>query len=370
MRRRTFVGALAVGALAGSARGAAQEQASKPLRLGMAGLVHGHAGGFLGRYRDSKAIDLVGVAEADSAVAARYARQLRPYPGAKVFGSVDAMLDATKPEAVVAFTNTVDHLEVVAACARRKIPVMMEKPLATTVEQAQAIARLASEADIPVLVNYETTWYPSNHAAYALAHTQKALGEIRKVVIHDGHRGPKEIGCGPEFLGWLTDPVKNGAGAMFDFGCYGANLMTWLMDDARPLAVTAVAQRFKPEVYPNVDDEATIIVEYPGAQAIIQASWNWPFDRKDMEIYGRTGQVCTVALDNIRVRLAGSKAEETRPAPALVAPEDDFLGYLAAVVRGTIKPAGLSSLRNNVIVVEILDAARRSAATGQTVRLG
>src|SRR4029077_21200068 len=204
---------------------------------------------------------------------------------------------------------------------------------------------------IPVLVNYETTWYPSNHAAYALARKAIALGEIRKVLVHDGHRGPKEIGVQPEFLAWLTDPDKNGAGALFDFGCYGANLMTWLMDDARPSSVTAVTQRIKPDIYRTVDDEATVILEYPGAQAIIQASWNWPFDRKDMEIYGRTGQVLTVGRDGLRVRLAG-KQEEIRQAPGLKSPEDDFLSYFAAVVRGDIKPSGLSSLRNNLIVVD------------------
>jgi predicted dehydrogenase len=277
------------------------------------------------------------------------------------------MLDRAKPEAVVAFTSTAGHLDVVEACAARKIPVMMEKPLACGVEQARAIERAASDAGIPVLVNYETTWYPSNHAAHALAR-EKALGEIRKVVVHDGHRGPKEIGVQPEFLDWLTDPERNGAGALFDFGCYGANLMTWLMDDARPTSVAAVTRQFKPEIYPKVDDEATIILEYPGAQAIIQASWNWPFDRKDLEVYGRTGQVLTVGQDGLRVRLA-EKAEEQRRAAPLHPPEDDFLRFFAAVVRGAIQPSGLSSLRNNLIVVEILDAARRSAATGRTVRL-
>ena len=100
-------------------------------------------------------------------------------------------------------------------------------------------------------MNYETTWYPANHAAYALAKAEKAVGAIRKVVVHAGHRGPKEIGVQPEFLAWLTDPEKNGAGALFDFGCYGANLMTWLMDDARPVSVTAVTQRIKPEIGPG-----------------------------------------------------------------------------------------------------------------------
>ena len=92
---------------------------------------------------------------------------------------------------------------------------------------------------------------------------RKAAGEIRKMVAMDGHKGPKEINVQPEFLDWLTDPVRNGGGALFDFGCYGANLMTWLMDNQRPLAVTAVTQQNKPAIYPRVDDEATILVEYP-----------------------------------------------------------------------------------------------------------
>jgi predicted dehydrogenase len=79
-------------------------------------------------------------------------------------------------------------------------------------ENAQAIAKAARQAKIQVLVNYETTWYPSNHAAYDLVR-QKAIGEIRKIVVHDGHQGPKEIGVGPEFLGWLTDPKLDGGGA-------------------------------------------------------------------------------------------------------------------------------------------------------------
>jgi predicted dehydrogenase len=359
MQRRAFLGTLAAAAACGAD--------VPPLRLGMAGLEHGHAAGFLNRYRDSRDITLVGIAEPDRDVAARYIQRARLDPSV-VYPSLEAMFEKAQPQAVVAFTSTAGHLAVVQACAARKVPVMMEKPLAVSSAQAQAIARASDEAGIAVLVNYETTWYPSNHAAYALAREAKALGEIRKVVVHDGHRGPQEIGVQPEFLAWLTDPEQNGAGALFDFGCYGANLMTWLMDDARPTSVTAVTQQIKPEVYPRVDDEATIILEYPRAQAILQASWNWPFDRKDMELYGRTGQVLTVGSNGLRVRLAG-KAEETRQAPALVPPADDFLRYFAAVVRGEIKPSGLSSLRNNLIVVEILDAARRSAAEGRTVRL-
>jgi predicted dehydrogenase len=216
-------------------------------------------------------------------------------------------------------------------------------------------------------VNYETTWYASNAAVHQLVR-DGALGDVRKVVVHDGHRGPQEIGVAPEFMAWLTDPDRNGAGALFDFGCYGADLMTWLMNGEVPTTVTAVTQQIKPQIYPRVDDEATIILTYPKVQAIIQASWNWPFDRKDMEVYGQTGYAITVARDQLRVRRAGGE-EEKVSAPPIPAPDDDSINYLRAVVLDGLKPQGLSSLETNVVVMEILDAARQSAATGKTVQL-
>ena len=214
----------------------------------------------------------------------------------------------------------------------------------------------------------ETSWYRSNHAAYDLVH-DKSLGEIRKVVVHDGHKGPKEIGVEPEFLAWLTDPKLNGGGALFDFGCYGADLMTWLMDGQRPQTVTAVTQQIKPEIYSRVDDEATIILTYPKAQAIVQASWNWPFDRKNMEVYGQTGSVITVKRDDIRLRRSQEKPEEQSAAKPVPAPYDNSISYLRAVILDGAKEDGLSSLATNVTVTEILDAARRSAREGKTVRL-
>jgi predicted dehydrogenase len=341
--------------------------AGKPLRVAIVGLVHGHVAGFLGPALKRNDIQIVGIVEPDQQLAHRYANQFKLDPQL-LFSDVEQMLTAAQPQAVLVYTDTRDHRRIVEAAARHRIPVMMEKPLAVSVEDALAIKRAADAGHIPVLVNYETTWYPSNTAVYQLVR-DGALGDIRKVVVHDGHKGPMEIGVEPEFLAWLTDPARNGAGALFDFGCYGADLMTWLMQGATPITVTAVTQQIKPEIYPRVDDEATVILTYPKAQAILQASWNWPFDRKDMEVYGETGEAITVRRDDLRVRRRGDDEERQQSAPALAAPYNDPISYLIAVVSGEIKPAGLSALDTNVIVVRILDAARESARTGRTIRL-
>lgn len=343
-----------------------QTGGSPPLRVAVAGLVHGHADGFLRTYLHRADVQIVGIAEPRRELFDRYAREFQLDPGL-YHAELEELVTATRPQAVLAYTTTADHRRVVEVAARHGVAVMMEKPLATGVEDAQAIERAARAAKITVLVNYETTWYPSNRAAFDLV-SDGSLGGVRKVVIHDGHEGPKEIGVGPEFLDWLRDPAKNGGGALFDFGCYGADLMTALMKNQRPLTVTAVTQRIKPEIYPLVDDEATIVLTYPQAQAIVQASWNWPFSRKDLEVYGATGYAITVGRDGLRLRRPHEAEEKTVTAAPLARPYDDPIVYLRAVLDG-LRPEGLSSLETNMVVTEILDAARRSAASGKTIRL-
>jgi predicted dehydrogenase len=343
------------------------QPAAPPVKLAIAGVAHGHIGRIVWLIQASSEVELVGVFDKDPAL---HAVMVERYglPKSLFFDDLDVMLDKTRPQAVAAFGTTADHPVVVEAAARRGIHVMMEKPLAVSNADAERIRQAAAKGKVHVIVNYETTWYPSHAAVWKVMKERKAGGEIRKMVAMDGHEGPKEIGVEPEFFDWLTDPVRNGAGALFDFGCYGANLMTWLMDNQRPLAVTAVTQRIKPAIYPRVDDEATILVEYPKAQGIIQASWNWPFGRKDLEVYGATGYAIATGGNSLRVRLPKEAERAETPEPRT--PEErDELAYFAAIVRGTTTPSGLSSLDNNLIVTEILDAARESARSGKTIRL-
>ncbi len=363
--RTTLVITMSVSLMGVSGR--AQDR-PQPVRVGVVGLVHTHVHGILGR-PDHGDIEIVGIAEADQNLARRYARQYG-FGMNIVYSTLEEMLQQTRPEAVTAFNAIYDHLEVVRVCAPRKIHVMVEKPLAVSLPHAREMAALARLHKIVLLTNYETTWYASNAEAYRLVQGN-ALGPLRKVVVHSGHSGPREIGVNAEFLEWLIDPKLNGGGAITDFGCYGANLITQLMNNERPQSVTGITQQVKPDIYPHVDDEATILIRYPKMQGIIQASWNWPFSRKDMEIYGASGYAICVDGTHMQVRLANDEVERTRVAPNIDPPLNDPFSLLASVVRGssTIRPSDLSSLENNLIVMEILEAAKQSAASGKTVNL-
>lgn len=344
-------------------------QETEPVRVAIVGLEHGHVAGFLDSLPKQTGVQLVGVVEADSALVTEYAQKYA-LDRKLFFADIDSMVAQQHPQALLVYTSIAQHRRVIEAGARHHLTVMVEKPLTISLADALAIRNTAKAAGIQVLVNYETTWYASNRAAYDDL-DQGKLGDLRKVVIHDGHQGPKEIGVQPEFLKWLTNPEQNGAGALFDFGCYGADLMTWLMHGEAPLSVTAVAQTDKPDIYPHVDDDATVILRYPHAQAVLMPSWNWPFSRKDMEVYGATGYVITVGPDRVRQRFGGQAEESQDTAPPLAPPQDSSMHYLAAVVRGQLVPKGdLTALDTNITVMQILDAARESARTGRTVKLG
>ena len=339
----------------------------KPLRVGVAGLVHTHVHWIL-RQASTADIEIVGIAEPNKALAERYLKQYN-LPMSILYPSLEEMLEKAKPEAVTAFNTIAGHLGVVEQCAPRGIHVMVEKPLAVSLDHAKKMKALAGKHNIHLLTNYETTWYATTQTSLEKAEAYE-LGELRKIVVHDGHQGPEEIGVNKEFLDWLTDPKYNGAGALTDFGCYGANLITALMKNERPVSVTAVTQTIKPDKYPRVDDEATIILTYPAAQGIIQASWNWTFSRKDMEVYGVTGYLKTIDGSHMNVRLQETAPERLLELDPLPAPFHDPFAYFAGVVRGEIQSDGdLSSLENNMIVMEILDAAMRSAKEGKRVSL-
>lgn len=345
----------------------AQEKA--PLRIAVAGLTHTHVHWILGR-ADRGDIRIVGIVEPNKDLARRYAAQ-HGYSMEIVFNSMAEMIAKTKPEAVAAFGTIYDHLEVVQICAPLGIHVMVEKPLAASLDHARKMKLLADKHKIILFTNYETTWYATNHKAYDIVHNDGAIGQLRKVVVHDGHKGPKEIGVNKEFLDWLTDPVLNGGGAITDFGCYGANLITWLVRGEKPQSVLALTQQLKPGIYPKVDDEATILLQYPKMQGIIQASWNWPFSRKDMEVYGATGAVFADNRSDMRIRLENDTAERRSVLKERDAPYDDPFALFAALVRKkvTLPKYDLSSLENNMIVMEILEAAKQSARTRKAVKL-
>ncbi len=347
----------------------ASVMAQKPVRLAVAGISHGHNGWILGRKNDA-AVELVGIFEPRKDLREKAMKQFK-LDASLFYDDLSKMIDKVNPDGLCAFGATSEHIDAVRVAAPKKVHVMVEKPLATTVKDAEEMVRLAKQNNIHLLTNFETSWYPTTDKTYELTRDENFMGKIRKMVIHDGHEGPKEIGVSDEFFEWLTDPVKNGGGALMDFGCYGANLSTYLMNGQLPTSVMAVTQQFKPKIYPKVDDEATIVLTYPTAQSIIQASWNWPYSRKDMAVYGERGFAITENNAKMIIKSGQQPTQSLELKPEQTGTYTSPFLYFADVINRKIKvPAfGLYSMENNLIVVKILEAARESAKTGKRINL-
>lgn len=345
--------------------------ANKPLKVGVIGLTHTHVHWILGRPKDDKVV-IVGIVESNMELAKKYIQQYGLSMDI-VYASMDELIRHSKPEAVLAFGSIYEHLEVVEKFAPLGIHVMVEKPLAVSLDHARKMEALAKRYGIQLLTNYETTWYPTLHAAKELLKND-SIGSLSQIIIRDGHKGPLKIGVNKEFFDWLTDPVKNGGGAIMDFGCYGANIATWMMNGEKPIAVMAVTQQLQKENNPEVDDESTIILTYKNAKVTIQASWNWPIGRKDMEVYGKTGAIYADSRNDLRIRISKGYdgfQESKKRLDELSPPYNDPFTYFAAVINKelSIPEYDCSSLENNMIVMEILDAARLSAKKGRSVKI-
>jgi predicted dehydrogenase len=370
---RSWAVVVAVTALALLAGGvAAQGQGVKAggkTRLAVVGLDHDHVWSLLKDIAEEPDAELVAIAEADPALVSR--AQKRVSGSVKFYTDYVVMLDEAKPDAVIATTSNDRHLEILRQCAKRHIHYSTEKPMAVSAKDAKEMERLAREANIKLMVNYWNAWVASSHAIF---HRVKAgeVGPVERIVVQYGHQGPKEIGVSPQFASWLYDPVKNGGGAIMDFGCYGAELSVWLK--GRPTRVYATTRKMKVDQNNKVDDDATIVLDYPDATAVIEASWDWPYNKDSVEVFGPKGSL--LARHNT-LQGRASDAHGANVAPdgesvtldALPKETSNPVAYFVDCIRNNKAIEDPVSAQLNVQVMEILDAARESARTGKPQEL-
>ena len=337
-------------------------------RVAIVGLDHAHVWGLL-KYLDAEPdAELVAIAEPQPGLVKE--AKSRVQNSVKFYSAYVSMLDEVKPDAVIVTTSNDRHLEILRECAKRHIHYSVEKPMATNAADAREMERLANQAGIKLMVNYWNAWVAPSHELF---HRVKdgQVGDVQKIIVQYGHAGPKEIGVSEYFANWLYDPVKNGGGAIMDFGCYGAEWALWLK--GRPIGVQAIAQKLKVSQHNKVDDDATILLEYPDATVIVEASWDWPHSMGQVQVFGPKGSLLATrntlfyrsTEDRGKSRLEGEPVALNAPQGATSNP----VAYFVDCIRHDKPIEDPLSARLNVQVLEILDAARESARTGRAQEL-
>lgn len=337
-------------------------------RIAIVGLDHDHVWELLRYIAGEPDADLVAIADNHPDLVNQAKSQVPA--SVRFYSDYIKMLDEAKPVAVFVTTANDRHLEILRECVKRHIHYSTEKPMATNAADAREMQRLADQAGINLMVNYWNAWVPSSYALFDRAKSGD-IGPLRTVIVQYGHNGPKEIGVSREFADWLYDPVKNGGGAIMDFGCYGAEWALWLK--GRPSRVYASTRKIKAEQHNRVDDDATITLEYPDATVIIEASWDWPYNMDRVYAFGTKGSLLA-ERDDLRFRPSSSqKTADPDGQPIALSPlpheRSNPIAYLLDRIRTNQPIEGPLSSKLNVQVMEVLDAARDSARGGKAQEL-
>ena len=229
------------------------------------------------------------------------------------------------------------------------------------------IRDIATKSGIYVMTNYQMAWWASNYTARKIADSG-GLGKVYRLRGVVGHGGPGSDGPRNSFFfAWLTDPVKNGAGALMDFGCYNALWSLWYM--GKPQTVYARVDHIQPERFPKVEDNATLVLGYKDGDGIFEGSWDLPRSFQDLEVFGRSASM-TMVNNKVEVHKSGRGAtNEAVKIDPLAKERSSPLAYMANAVTTHQAPDGLVALDINVQVVEIIDAAKMSIKTGKAVTL-
>lgn len=342
--------------------------ARQRIRVGVLGLSHDHIWSNLEKLVQLDTAELVGVAEPD----AELREQFRQRFGDKVIvDDFDELLDGNHDlQAVFAFSDNRTSAELGARAAERGLHVMLEKPMASSLELADRLYSASKRAGVIAMVNWPHNWNPNIREAYRLA-KEGAIGEVFKLRYSGGHAGPREIGCSPIFCDWLYDADLNGVGALIDQGGYSATVCRWFL--GRPQRVMAMGGRLTKEDITDLDNVA-MLLRYERAVAIAEASWSWigGWPSAGPVVYGTEGTLVAHAIkDSTGVTLVTKEHPEQRAVnvPPLPEGQEHAPAYFISSILNARPVEGLVSAAVSRDAQEIMEAAIMSIRTGREVAL-
>ena len=277
------------------------------------------------------------------------------------------------------------HAEQVVAAAEAGKHVFCEKPIATTVPDAQAMVDAVRRAGVEGTAAFVSRFSREADRAKAIVDSG-VLGEVLLTRSLIGLAGIAEIGCPPDMVAWMSDPALGGGGAWIDEGSHGVDLLRWLVGDIAEISAFT-ANRAKPGL--AAEDIATAQVRYAnGALGEISTVWSMTADigmRNSLEIFGTGGTLVLRATDpfpRVEVYRGGDAAPwrgwlTPHIEPAQAEPHDytswpphvhhykrEVASYLHRLMTGQ-RPFG-PTLEDGLACLAVIRAGYESAARGGT----
>jgi predicted dehydrogenase len=339
---------------------------AETLRIGVLGMTHDHVWGNLRDLANSPLGTLVAAADPNEELRAKIKEE---FNCPEVFHSYEEMLDSTELDAVYIFGDNLTGAELAIMAAEQGLHILIEKPMASTLDGANHMLAAAKRAGVSLMVNWPFAWWPQLQHAFTMAASGE-LGQLFQVKYRSAHAGPKELGCTPYFYNWLHDADLNGAGAYMDYCCYGAALARSFL--GQPSRVTGTIGHCLKD-YITLDDNAVIVMQWPRALAISEASWTQigHLTSYHAAIYGSEGTLVVEPRNTGRLLLANAEHEDgiAVDVPAPPPEKRNASAYFLSCISEGRPIEGLVSAEIGRDAQEILEAGLISAQEGRAVSL-
>ena len=338
---------------------------SEKLRIGVLGLTHDHVWSEAAAAAECQSAELVAAADPNEPLTGRFTETY----GCPVYEDATSLLENEKLDAAYVFGSNLEGSQMAIEAMERGLHILIEKPLAANLEDANQMLIAARKNNVQLVVNWPFTWWPQLQRAIKLVE-DGSIGTLRSVTYRAAHCGPEALGCSEYFCDWLFDERRNGGGAMKDYCCYGAVLAAALM--GLPESVVGMAGG-QVKDFLSVEDSGIIAMKYSQGMATATASWTQIGNLTSYAtaIYGSKGTLFAEPGDKGKLYLAtkddpeGSEVSVPKPELGMRDSAHNFV----EVVTGQRDPFILSRDDYSRDAQEILEAGIRSANLGERIKL-
>jgi len=200
-------------------------------------------------------------------------------PQEKVFTDYRKCIEKTKPDIVILCPSTASHAEWLKKIAPYNVHIIMEKPFATSLTEADLMINAMEKTGKLLAINWPLAWYPP-HVTTKRFVDEDIIGGVLEVHFYDGNRGPlwhvadklettSEIVRKEKPNSWFYKKVSGG-GSLLDYLGYGVTLGTWYLNGKIPLEITTVVDE-PPDL--EVDEHSITVARYDKGLSKFETRW-------------------------------------------------------------------------------------------------
>lgn len=292
-----------------------------------------------------------------------------------VYADYGEMFEKEEVDAILACGDNAGKADIVEEAARRGVHVYQDKPMAATLAQADRIVVAAEESGIKVMVAYHG-YFSASYGKIKGWLDEGKIGDVYLARALIGHAGPKEIGCSKYFCEWLFDKEKNGGGAFVDEGCYAVSTFLDYLGEVEEVSSFMTQMGWRDYLPPDVEDNSVAILRFKsGALGVLDSKWGQIGPMPFGSSYHGTEGTITATWTGLSIYSRKALPPELQgwvelpgrrqPRPGIGSEPEYFINCLLGdkPIEGAVSPRGARAAQ------EVIEAAYRSAETGQVVKL-